>query len=138
LKNKEISMVKNKESKIALIKTINGDFEVEFSNSRDFINGLRTSIERGSIYEFTEGGTRTLINCKNIVSIELASEALAPASPFKAISQPTPEQVRETQLAMQPDILKFEAKKAAMEKMKVDEDARRQAQISSIYSPPKP
>lgn len=134
-------MKKNKEPKMATIKTIGGgEFSIEFTNSRDFVNSIRASIERGSLYEFTLGTTRTFINCANIVSVELESEALAPYSPFKnqAITAPTEDEIRETQLAMQPDLVKFEAKAKAMEKMKAKEDAQRQAQFDAIYGKDRP
>lgn len=125
-----------KETKTALIKTLNGEFPVEFANSRDFINGLRSAIERKSLYEFTHGNTRVLINANNIVSIEMESEALAPVSPFKTqnISPSlTDEEIRENQLMLQPDLVKFEAKAKGMQKMKDKEDAVRKAQFEQIY-----
>lgn len=126
-----------KETKTAIIKTINGDFSVEFANSRDFLLGVRNSIERGNLYEFSHGNTRTLINAKNIVSIEMEADALGSfASPFKsspAITPPTPEEEAENQAMLQPLMPVFEAKKRGMEKMKAKEDAVRQKQFDDIY-----
>lgn len=124
--------------KTAIVKTLNGEFSIDYANSRDFINGMRSAIERKALYEFTNGNTRTLINCNNVVSIEMVTEALSSISPFLQLNVPevqTPEEIREIQLGMQPDILKFEAKAKAMEKMKAKQDAERTASFNSIYGP---
>lgn len=118
--------------KSALVKTINGEFLITYTNSRDFINSMRTSIERGVLYEFTEGNTRSLINCKNIVSIEMTAEALPAISPFIAPVK-TPEMIREEQIAMQPGIVALEAKAKFMNNLKAEQDATRQGQLNQIY-----
>jgi hypothetical protein len=124
-----------KNLKTALIKTLNGEFSVEFANSRDFINGIRSAIERKTLYEFSLGNTRTLINANNIVSMEMEAEALGNIGgpEYKGHVPKSEAEIREDQLAMQPDILKFEAKAAAMTKMKEKEDAQKKLAIENIY-----
>lgn len=124
-----------KETKCAIIKTLNGEFPIEFSNSRDFINGLRSAIERKSIYEFVHGNTRNFINANNIVSIEMENEALGSTSPFKsqAIVPLTDAEITENQAMLQPLKTQFDAKAKGMEKMKEREDSKRQAQYDEIY-----
>jgi hypothetical protein len=122
--------------KTAIVKTINGEFSIDYSNSRDFVNGIRSAIERKSLYEFTHGNTRVLVNSNNIVSLEMETEALGSAIPIQqmqSVGPQTPEEVRASQIAMQPDIHKFEAKAKAMADMKEKEDAIRKAQFEAIY-----
>jgi len=67
----------------------------------------------------------------------METEALGSISPFKAPDVPTQEEidkeVREQQLAMQPDLEKFEKKAKAMERLKKSQDAARQKQLDNIY-----
>lgn len=122
--NKRIAL----EDKIAIIKTINGEFEVTYTNSRDFVNSIKSAIERKTMWEFVNGNTRTFINCANIVSIEMCAETMA-ISPFSAIKT----DIRKEQLALQPGIIAAEKKAELMNELKEKEEKERESRIKNIY-----
>lgn len=110
--------------------------EIGYQNARDLINTLRTSIQNGAIFETVVENHRILINTKNITTIELVRENTSSLDTFKGympVGPQTAEELREAQLAMQPDILKFEAKAKAMEKLKEVEEKQRVDRIKQIY-----
>lgn len=97
---------------------------------------LRQCITGGTIYEYIDGNkNRILLNTKNILSVEFGAVKGQTSSlihnPIETIS---PEELRERQLAMQPDIPKFEAKAKAMEDMKKKEDAAKDSVHKQIKS----
>lgn len=110
-------------------------FKIEVSNERDFRNEIRSAINNGTFYEFTQTKNsktqRYLINTRNITSIvfDVTDINEVPNTSRSNMSEvpnsETPEELRAKQLAMQPEAVKFEAKAAAMKALKDAEDANK-------------